>query len=195
MAEMAENPEKDVYEMLKELWRKEVESEGLAKLPDDLSQKLREYIGSIKHYLKVSDKETLSAEIKEAAANAVVKLVEDIFELRLRKILRYALNNQAPESLYNFEFEFYPSLLKLIQDYRESVREMATAVAYQDWAQIKSQYELVCFLKDVEQIIGSDLKVYGPFKAGDLAVLPPENARNLELANVIRIIRVLEPRL
>lgn len=195
MAEMAENPEKDVYEMLKELWRKEVESEGLAKLPDDLSQKLREYIGSIKHYLKVSDKETLSAEIKEAAANAVVRLVEDIFELRLRKILRYALNNQAPESLYNFEFEFYPSLLKLIQDYRESVREMATAVAYQDWAQIKSQYELVCFLKDVEQIIGSDLKVYGPFKAGDLAVLPPENARNLELANVIRIIRVLEPRL
>jgi len=192
---MAENPEKDVYEMLKELWRKEVESEGLAKLPDDLSQKLREYIGSIKHYLKVSDKETLSAEIKEAAANAVVRLVEDIFELRLRKILRYALNNQAPESLYNFEFEFYPSLLKLIQDYRESVREMATAVAYQDWAQIKSQYELVCFLKDVEQIIGSDLKVYGPFKAGDLAVLPPENARNLELANVIRIIRVLEPRL
>lgn len=195
MAEMAENPEKDVYEMLKELWRKEVESESLAKLPDDLSQKLREYIGSIKHYLKVSDKETLSAEIKEAAANAVVRLVEDIFELRLRKILRYALNNQAPESLYNFEFEFYPSLLKLIQDYRESVREMATAVAYQDWAQIKSQYELVCFLKDVEQIIGSDLKVYGPFKAGDLAVLPPENARNLELANVIRIIRVLEPRL
>jgi len=195
LAEMAENPEKDVYEMLKELWRKEVESEGLAKLPDDLSQKLREYIGSIKHYLKVSDKETLSAEIKEAAANAVVRLVEDIFELRLRKILRYALNNQAPESLYNFEFEFYPSLLKLIQDYRESVREMATAVAYQDWAQIKSQYELVCFLKDVEQIIGSDLKVYGPFKAGDLAVLPPENARNLELANVIRIIRVLEPRL
>jgi len=192
---MAENPEKDVYEMLKELWRKEVESEDLAKLPDDLSQKLREYIGSIKHYLKVSDKETLSAEIKEAAANAVVRLVEDIFELRLRKILRYALNNQAPESLYNFEFEFYPSLLKLIQDYRESVREMATAVAYQDWAQIKSQYELVCFLKDVEQIIGSDLKVYGPFKAGDLAVLPPENARNLELANVIRIIRVLEPRL
>ena len=192
---MANDPEKDVYEILNDIWRKENEEEGLAKLPEDLAEKLREYVGSIKHYLKVSDKETLSAEIREAAANAVTKLVQEIFELRLRKILRYVLRNEVPENLYGFELKFYPNMLKLIQDYRDAVREMATAAAYQDWEQIRSKYEVVCFLKDVSQIVGSDLKVYGPFKAGDIATLPLENARNLEMANIVRIVKVLEPKL
>ena len=192
---MANDPEKDVYEILNDIWRKENEEEGLAKLPEDLAEKLREYVGSIKHYLKVSDKETLSAEIREAAANAITKLVQEIFELRLRKILRYVLRNEVPENLYGFELKFYPNMLKLIQDYRDAVREMATAAAYQDWEQIRSKYEVVCFLKDVSQIVGPDLKVYGPFKAGDIATLPLENARNLEMANIVRIVKVLEPKL
>ncbi len=192
---MANDPEKDVYEILNDIWRKENEEEGLAKLPEDLAEKLREYVGSIKHYLKVSDKETLSAEIREAAANAVTKLVQEIFELRLRKILRHVLRNEVPENLYGFELKFYPNMLKLIQDYRDAVQEMATAAAYQDWEQIRSKYEVVCFLKDVSQIVGPDLKVYGPFKAGDIATLPLENARNLEMANIVRIVKVLEPKL
>jgi len=192
---MANDPEKDVYEILNDIWRKENEEEELAKLPEDLAEKLREYVGSIKHYLKVSDKETLSAEIREAAANAVTRLVQEIFELRLRKILRYVLRNEVPENLYGFELKFYPNMLKLIQDYRDAVREMATAAAYQDWEQIRSKYEVVCFLKDVSQIVGPNLKVYGPFKAGDIATLPLENARNLEMANIVRIVKVLEPKL
>ena len=192
---MSDNPEKDVYDVLNELWRKELESEGLIKLPEDLAQKLKEYIGSLKHYLKVSDKETLSAEIKEAAIEAISKLVKELFELRLRKILRHVLNNTQPENLFQFEMRFYPNLLKLIQDYREDVEEMATAVAYQDWEQVKSRYEVVSFLKDVDQIVGPNLEVYGPFKAGDVASLPAETARNLELASVVRIIKVLEPRI
>ncbi len=192
---MSDNPEKAVYDVLNELWRKELESEDLIKLPEDLAQKLREYIGSIKHYLKVSDKETLSAEIKEATVEAVSSLVKELFELRLRKILRHALNNTQPENLFRFEMRFYPSLLKLIQDYRENVEEMAAAIAYQDWEQVKTRYEVVSFLKDVDQIIGPNLEVYGPFKAGDVAALPEETARNLELAAVVRIIRVLEPKI
>ena len=192
---MTDDPEKDVYDLLNDIWRKEIEEEQPVKLPEDLAEKLREYVGSIKHYLKVSDKETLSAELREAAANTVIKLVKEIFELRLRKIIRAALRNEIPENLYGFELRFCPNLLKLLQDYRDSVREMATAAAYQDWEQIRSKYEVVCFLKDVSQIVGPNLEVYGPFKTGDIATLPLENARNLELSNIVRIIKVLEPRL
>jgi len=192
---MTDDPEKDVYDLLNDIWRKEIEEEQPVKLPEDLAEKLREYVGSIKHYLKVSDKETLSAELREAAANTVIKLVKEIFELRLRKIIRAALRNEIPENLYGFELRFCPNLLKLLQDYRDSVREMATAAAYQDWEQIRSRYEVVCFLKDVSQIVGPNLEVYGPFKRGDIATLPLENARNLELSNIVRIIKVLEPRL
>jgi len=192
---MADDPGRDVYDLLNEVWRREVEGEELARLPDDLAERLREYMGSIKHYLKVSDRETLSAELREAAANTIMRLLEEVFELRLRKIIRLALRNEVPENLYGFELRFCHDLIKLIQDYRDSVRAVATAAAYQDWEQIRSRYEVVCFLKDVSQIVGPNLEVYGPFKAGDLATLPLECARNLQLSNIVRIIKVLEPRL
>lgn len=34
----------------------------------------------------------------------------------------------------------------------------------------------VRFLKDVPAILGPDMKTYGPFKKGDIAALPKENA-------------------
>ena len=192
---MSEDPEKDVYEELNEIWLREVESEDLSKLPDDLAEKLREYVGSIKHYLKVLDKEALSSEIREAAANAVIKLVQEIFELRLRKITRKILRGEIPENLFGFELSFYSNAVRLFQDYREKVKEMATAVAYQNWEEIKTKNEVVYFLKEVSQIVGPNLEVYGPFKPGDIATLPVENARSLEMAGTVRVIKVLEPKL
>jgi hypothetical protein len=40
-----------------------------------------------------------------------------------------------------------------------------------------SQLQLVRFLEDHPQLVGVDLKTYGPFRADDLATLPAENAR------------------
>lgn len=181
--------------MLTELWKKEFENQGLIKLPEDLAKKLREYIGGMKHYLRVSDRETLSAEIREAAVRTASSLVKELFELRLRKIIRCLLNNVQPENLFQFEAELYPRFIKLIQEYRERVEEIAEAIAYQDWEQMKTRHEVVSFLKDIDQIVGPNLEVYGPFKAGDIATLPQETARNLELAGIIRIIKILEPKL
>ncbi|MCD6312918.1 MAG: DNA replication complex GINS family protein [Thaumarchaeota archaeon] len=192
---MLSNPEEDVYEALMNVWRQEKGEEKPSKLPDDLAEKLRGYIGSIKHYLKVSDRSSLTSEFREAAVEAVTRLVREIFELRLRKLLESALKEEGLENLFMFERRIYPSLVSLIKEYRENVEELVAAAAYQDWEKLSSKYELVCFLKDVPQFVGSDLEIYGPYKAGDLATLPPENARNLELANIVRPIRVLQPKL
>jgi len=191
---MVEGSEEGVYELLIELWRKERESEKPVKLPEDLEQRLREYMGSIKHYLKVSDKQSLSTELKEAEMEAVNKLLNSLFELRLRKLLRMAERGEPLKNLLGFEEKIYLSLSKLIRDYKESVREIAMAAAYRDWAQLRSSYELVYFLEDIPtRIVGADLKTYGPFKRGDIATLPVENARALELRGAVKIFKVLEP--
>ncbi len=192
---MASNPEKDVYEVLMDAWRKERNERGLAKLPDDLAEKLREYVGSIKHYLRVSDRESLTFELREAAVEAVTRLVQEIFELRLRKLVESAIKGEALENLFIFERRIYPRLASLVKEYRESVRELVTAIAYQDWEKVGSKYEVVYFLKDAPQFVGIDLETYGPFKAGDIAALPPENARNLELAGLVKSIKVLQPKI
>ena len=191
---MAENREENIYEILVDLWRKERRIEGLAKIPEKLPEKLREYVSGVRQYLRVPDKESLSAELKEEAASAVAKLMQEIFGLRMRKLIQYALKGEMPENLFDFEKNIYSKLVSILKEYREHVKDLVTATAYQDWEQISSKYEVVYVLKDIPPFVGPNLEVYGPYKAGDLAALPPENASNLELANLVRIIRILQPR-
>jgi DNA replication factor GINS len=43
----------------------------------------------------------------------------------------------------------------------------------------KAKGMVVRFLKEVPEIVGADMKTYGPFKAEDIATLPVENAKAL----------------
>jgi DNA replication factor GINS len=38
---------------------------------------------------------------------------------------------------------------------------------------------IVRFLQDIPSIVGSNTKIYGPFKAEDIATLPIDNAESL----------------
>ncbi|MEM2188119.1 MAG: hypothetical protein QW330_01240 [Nitrososphaerota archaeon] len=190
---MSSSPHADLYEALMEAWRLEKGERDPARLPENLLEDIRKYIGSLKHQLRVSDKGTLTSELKEVFLEAVMSVVRELFELRLRKLAGAAVEEKPVENLLEFERRIYPRLVSLIKEYRDYVKELIEAVAYQNWERMPSRYELVCFLKDTPEFIGIDLESYGPFKAGDLAALPPENARNLELAGIVRVIKVLQP--
>lgn len=180
------------YELLLELWRLEKASPGLIKLPDGLEERLREYFSKMRGYLKVSDKRSLTAGIREAELEAAAKLAESLFKLRLEKIMRAASRGEVPENLHGFEKGVYASLQRIIQEQRERVRNIITA-AYRGWRPIESEYELVCFLQDFPQIVGEDLRSYGPFKRGDIAALPRGNARTLMMRGVARKLSVSGP--
>jgi len=190
---MDEGSGQSIYELLTTLWRRERESGELVKLPEDFAQRVQEYIGSVKHYLKVSDRQSLSYELKRAELEAVTSLLNELFRLRLRKILNLVLQESSPENLFDFESRIYLNLLESVKEYRRRVGELMVSVAYRDWREIKSNLIPVYFLKEHEKIVGSDRKTYGPFKPGDIAVLPPENVKILEMRNVVRVLRVLEP--
>jgi len=191
---MSSDSHRDVYESLMEAWRIERGEEGPAKLPEELLEDIRKYIGGLKHQLRVSDRGTLTSELREVFLEAVMRIVQELFELRLRKLVEAAVEEKPLENLIGFERRIYPRLVSLVKEYRDCIEELIEAVAYQNWERIPSRYELVCFLKDVPEFIGIDLESYGPFRAGDIAALPSENARNLELAGVVRVIKVLQPR-
>ncbi len=54
----------------------------------------------------------------------------------------------------------------------------------------KTQSIVLRFLKEVEQIVGTDLKKYGPFKTEDIATLPYENAHALIAKNMAMKVRL-----
>ena len=190
---MDEGSGQSIYELLTTLWRRERESGELVKLPEDFAQRIQEYIGSVKHYLKVSDRQSLSYELKMAELEAVTSLLNELFRLRLRKILNLVLQESSPENLFDFESRIYLNLLESVKEYRRRVGELMVSVAYRDWREIKSNLIPVYFLREHEKIVGPDRKTYGPFKPGDIAVLPPENVKILEVRNIVRVLRVLEP--
>lgn len=182
-----------VYELLVELLRVERESEGLAELPRELEKLVREYVARAKSYLKVSDRRSLGARLREAELEAVVKLARELFSLRAEKIVKAALRGEVPENLYEFERALYSGLQRVLSDHRERVKALTEVAAYKDWRPIQSKYELVAFLQDFPQIVGEDLKTYGPFKRGDIAAIPPGNARALLMRGVVKLLRVSEP--
>ena len=54
----------------------------------------------------------------------------------------------------------------------------------------REEKEIVAFIKDAPQFVGLNLKNYGPFKKGDIVVLPKENAKLLIEKKVVEKIQV-----
>ncbi|MEM0274856.1 MAG: hypothetical protein QXE67_01210 [Nitrososphaerota archaeon] len=182
-----------VYELILELWKIENSIEELSKLPEDLEDKLREYFSQVKNYLRVSDRKTLSASLKEAELEATAKLVQSLFEVRLKKILKAVESGVYPETLYSFEKILYFSLYRLISDFKRNVEAIITTAMYSNWKVIETELDVVCFNQDIPQIVGEDLKMYGPFKKGDIAVLPKSNAQSLTVRGVANRILIMSP--
>lgn len=185
--------EVSVYELVYELWKIENSTDVLAKLPEGFEEKLREYFSKIKSYLKVSDKKMLSTSLKEAELDSTAKLVESLFEVRLRKILRAVQSGIYPDTMCSFEKNTYMSLHRILSDHKKYVESIMMTAAYTGWKTIGSNYDIVCFQQDFPQIVGEDLKTYGPFKKGDIAVLPRANAQTLIVKGVVYRLTIMAP--
>ncbi len=187
--------EVSVYELVYELWKIENSVDELGKLPEGFEDKLREYFSRLKSYLRVSDKTMLSTSLREAEVEAVAKLVQSLFEVRLGKIIRAVESGSYPENMSGFEKNIYMSLHRILTEHKRYIESIVMATAYSGWKTIESDYDVVCFQQDFPQIVGEDLKTYGPFKKGDIAVLPRANAQTLTVKGIAYKLTIMTPEL
>jgi len=187
--------EVSIYELVYELWRIENSTDELGKLPEGFEEKLREYFSRLKSYLRVSDKMMISTSLREAEVDAVAKLVQSLFKIRLEKIIRAVESGSYPETMSAFEKNIYMLLYRILTEHRKYVESIIMATAYSGWKIIESNYDVVCFQQDFPQIVGEDLKTYGPFKKGDIAVLPKANAQTLIVKGLVNRITIMSPEL
>lgn len=185
--------EVSVYELVYELWRLENSTDHLRKLPEGFEDKLREYFSRMKSYLRTSDKMVLSTSLREAEVDAVARLLKSLFDTRFGKIIRAVESGHYPETMSGFEKNIYMSLHRIITDYKKYVESIIMATAYSGWRIIESNYDVVCFQQDFPQIVGEDLKTYGPFKKGDIATLPKANAQTLIVRGLAYKITIMIP--
>lgn len=170
------------FETLREIQRREKKSEQLSELKD-------EFYSAVKEYFERAGKEDLS-ELRNAQIT-----FDDIVERREKKILNQALSTirlreKADIKLMSTrEWELYEGIVSSLKNYREAIDLKGGKIEIKELAKPQTLSDLVTgeknngseflkveILEELPEIVGTDLKDYGPFKKGDVTTLPKENA-------------------
>ena len=166
---------------------REVENDTVQEIPPDFYELISNYIGEIKS----EGYDGFETKIKSSFVNLVTKMTELFLEIRIYKSISNS-NNSEISNLLDVE--------KYIMDSNEELEERKRIILT---STLKGKSKLlgkigtnhkttpmvVRFIKNVDQIVGSDLEKYGPFKSEDLATLPFENAQALIQKKVVEKVR------
>jgi len=166
-------PEEPItFEFIRRIQREEQKEPKLSKIPGDFYQKAKAYL---EEKIKLSEKrkdKLASIEVKN-----VERLLEDIFNRRETKIVNHAIittrTDIPPQNLIEDEEEFFEVVVNSLKTQRERVLNTLLKKTKEE------DFEKIKFTDDVEEFVGTDLKKYGPFKKGDKAKIPKENAQLL----------------
>lgn len=159
------------FEFIRKIHLSEKNSTTLTKLPENF------FLSSINYLNK--KKKTISNDDRKSTLElrTIERLIEDIFNRRERKILNLAIisarTGLPPENLTEEEKTFYNSLLDLIKSRRETSLKIFSST------DIPKNKNKVTFKENVPAFVGSDMVTYGPFKKGDIAVIPEDNMKIL----------------
>jgi DNA replication initiation complex subunit (GINS family) len=153
------------YETLRRIEQEEKNSVKLAKLPPRFLQEVMDYL---------EKKESIAREKGvDWECQTSKQRFNSIMQLRERKILNFTLSfvrsGAVPEDMLPEERELFDSIARNLQDF-QGKREKAMSGE-------KVNMRAVAFLRDMSQFVGIDTEYYGPYKAGDIATVPEDNAK------------------
>jgi DNA replication factor GINS len=166
-----------MYAELLETWKREIESAVLQKLAPDFYSKIADYLRHLREEGRMLDKGTVKARLLKSETRNAKRMLHELIQVRYRKLVeRLADTEEVPSELLAIE---EGKLLKGC---------LPTTFAYQNFAAnlLKGQTSkmdatqdrknvALRFLKDIPEIVGANMKIYGPFKAEDVASVPSEN--------------------
>ena len=170
-----------MYEELLNAWRREASSVELQPIPRDFYRRLNVFMRRLREDEKLADRESIQGKLLSKALEASVKLVEDLCYLRLTKIMNASIRGVVEwDKLADDERPFAREFSKIFEEYNRMVRRIVEGRYTPSEAMFKEGgLKLIRFTADTPSFVGVDLKVYGPFKAEDVAYIPEENAIQL----------------
>jgi DNA replication factor GINS len=180
---------KGIFLKILEIWNKEKSMKELSYISPEVEESIYQYINYIKKQLKVSDKKALSTILKYTEYEILQKIIYEIFEIRLRKIVFSTLEDSYAENLLDFEKPLIQNLTKIFEEYREKVRNLSFKPKTLLFPKEKNRF-LTVFLQPFPKIIGEDMKSYGPFKTYDITSIPIGNIKGLVRKKIVKYIPI-----
>jgi len=170
-----------MYEELFQAWKKEKENAELQALPRDFYANLVNYMKRIREESRMLDKKTTRAKLMHREFENAKKIVKELVKLRREKIFRKTVTGRilSEDSLTTEEKGLYHEFLPLAESYQRFLKDVLRGQIIQLDREARPRKVLVRFVQEIPVIVGSDMNMYGPYRAEDIATLPSENARIL----------------
>ena len=164
----------NTLEYLKRRLDSEGQSESLLPLPSDFYSRISSYSQKLKRSAGSGSSE-ISIRLIATQAKMIESMVSQLLKLRTRKAMRQsALLQLLPEERYvcSAELKFqrrFQTLVEAVSSGQPSFIEFAHLSESQRSVTVK-------FVKHVNELVGMDMRHYGPFEADDVASIPAASA-------------------
>lgn len=165
-----------MYNELYKAWKSEKSSEKTQPLPSDFYRRVQTYLSGLEEDSASLEVHSLQGRLALKEKEIVTRLLHELKETRLQKLVNVTKHHGNVDATGLTEEE--KSLVKGIDDSLQAFEEGGSELADTATATAEEQIELsvVRFLQDIPEIVGTDLKIYGPFKKEDVGSLPNQNA-------------------
>jgi DNA replication factor GINS len=172
------------YIMFYKAWKKEKEDPKIQPLDKCFYAELSIYLKALKDEIELLDDKTLLAHLALEKQKNLEKIITDLIQIRYTKISTALFNGeQIPSNYLTSEEDIICTSISLtmnqIKNFTRKTLKGQSLNTKESKRTEKSKILVVRFLKDIPAIVGSNMKIYGPFKIEDVASLPSENAESL----------------
>jgi len=177
------------YDELRRIYRLEKNTSKLVEVDDDFFDNLKDFVKEQKSiYLKSLKNLSMS---KAKDFSNMKRMVEEIFLIREKKLLNKALiasrtGEFVEEKMSSEERKVLNDMLHVLQKHKSLLNDVFDI---DEGALEKNSIDLnkvsVRILKDIPAFVGTDMKEYGPFSAGQGLSLPPKIANLLAARKLV----------
>jgi len=165
-----------LYNELYKAWKSEKSSEKTQPLESDFYQKVQTYLSGLEKDSASLEAHTLQGRLTLKEKEVVSRLLRELKEARLQKLVNITKAHGAVDATDLTEEE--RNLVKGIDESLQAFEHGKSGTS-NTTSEERIELSVVRFLQDIPEIVGTDLKIYGPYKKEDVASLPDQNARAL----------------
>jgi DNA replication initiation complex subunit (GINS family) len=168
-----------MYDELYQAWKHEVTEPALGALPRDFYERITSYLRKIKEENRLIDQKNLKSTLLEHETVNVQRMLRDLLWARYKKLVKFTTHNQklSTELLAFEEAQIFESFLPFTEAYQKFSKGLLQGQASVESTQEVRKRITLRFSKNIPQIMGADMKAYGPFIVEDIASLPIQNAK------------------
>ncbi len=168
-----------MYNELYKAWKSEKTSEKTQPLAPDFYQRMQNYLKGLEEDSASLEAHTLQGRLVLKEKEVVARLLNELKETRLQKLVSITKHHGNVDASGLTEEE--RSLVKGIDDSMQAFEQGGSepVSAATTTAEERIELSVVRFLQDIPEIVGTDLKIYGPYKKEDVGSLPNQNAQAL----------------